>query len=207
MLFAVFAAQSFALDWQVKTLTFTTVPFQAKQEVLFEFRNNSSKAVTILDVQTNCDCLEASADQKIYAPGTGGVIKANYRVGERAGLTERGIAVVTDESPEPVRLLVRIEVPEITSIEPRNVSWRVSAENAEKIIELKPASGLEIHFADAKATNPSFEVRLEIVEPNKHYRLHVKPVSTAQRASAAIRIFGREKSGRDLIVSAYAIVQ
>jgi hypothetical protein len=206
LLFASASQLGLALEWKTQTLTYQTTPFQKTQEVSFEFKNAGEATVTLLDVQTNCDCLETVVGEKTYAPGAKGNINAIFRIGERAGITERVISVITDESPEPVRLTVRIEVPEIASILPRSVQWRVDEEHTEKIIELKPASGLEIQFTSAQSTNADFTAQLESVEPGSHYRVVLKPTSTAQPTSAAIRIFGREKSGRDIIVSAYVSV-
>jgi hypothetical protein len=206
-LLAAFASPAFALEWQADKQEFTTKPFQATQEVVFTFKNTATKTVNLLDLQTNCDCLRATADLPAYAPGATGTIKARFTIGDRSGLYERFITVVTDETSSPVRLLVRFEVPEIAALTPRSVSWHLQAEPAEKIVELIPAAGLEIDFREAQATNDAFIVRLETVVAGKHFRLHLQPRSTADSASAAIRIFGREQAGHDVVVSAYASVQ
>jgi hypothetical protein len=195
------------LQWNTDTLTVATTPFQQTQDVVFEFTNTSAKPVALVDLQTNCDCLDVSADQPTYAPGARGVLKARFTIGDRAGLYERLITVVTDESPKPVRLVVRIEVPETATASPRSVQWTVNEPPAAKTVELAPAPGLEINFAEAQATNDAFAARLETLEPGRRYRLHLTPRTTAAPASAAIRVLGREKSGRDVVVSAYASVQ
>lgn len=196
-----------ALQWKAETLTVATTPFQQTQDVVFEFTNTSTKPVALVDLQTNCDCLDVSADQQTYAPGARGVLKARFTIGDRAGLYERLILVVTDESPTPARLLVRIEVPETATASPRSVQWGVNEPPAAKAVDLAAAPGLEINFAEAQATNDAFAVRLETLEPGRRYRLHLTPRTTVTPASAAIRVFGREKSGRDVVVSAYASIQ
>ena len=206
-LVAILALPVAALEWKAETITVSTLPFQTTQDVSFEFKNNTARPVALLDLQTNCDCLAATADQKIYAPGASGTIKARFTIGDRLGLYERSITVVTDEAASPVRLQVRIMVPEIIRLIPRSVSWALHAAAEEKSIELVPAPGLEISFTDAQATNAAFRTRLETVVAGKRYRLYLKPRSTAEPASAAIRIFGREKSGRAVVVSAYASVE
>lgn len=204
---AIVALPAAALDWKADALTVGTVPFQKTQDVTFEFKNNGTKPVTLLDIQTNCECLDVSVDGKTYPPGAAGTIKARFTIGDRAGLYERLITLVTDESPAPVRLLVRIEVPEVAEVSPRSVSWKVNEPAEEKIVDFTPAAGLEINFTEALATNDAFTTRLETVEPGKRYRLHLKPRSTALSASAAIRVTGREKAGHDVIVSAYASIR
>lgn len=206
-LLALLPLSAAALEWKTETLTVSTLPFQTSQDVSFEFKNNTARPVALLDLQTNCDCLAATADQKIYAPGVSGTIKARFTIGDRLGLYERSITVVTDEAASPVRLQVRIMVPEITRLIPRSLTWSLHTAAEEKSIELVPAPGLEISFTDAQATNAAFSTRLETVVAGRHYRLYLKPGSTTEPASAAIRLFGREKSGHDVVVSAYASVE
>jgi hypothetical protein len=161
----------------------------------------------VLDVRTNCDCLSAGASRKIYAPGSNGTIEARFAIGDRVGRYERIITLVTDESPVPVRLTVQIEVPEVATVAPRSLAWQIGETAAEKTAELTSTPGLDIAFTEAKATSDAFAVSLETVAAGTHYRLHLKPRGTAQPGSAAIRVFGREKSGHDVVVSAYASVR
>jgi hypothetical protein len=196
-----------ALEWKTQALSFTTAPFQTTQAATFEFTNTGPKPVTILEVESNCDCLDAVADRRVYAPGANGIIKASFTVGDRLGLYERRIKVVTDESPEPVRLLVRIEVPELVTLNPRSVAWTLNEPATEKAVELEVAPGVKIDFSRVLPTSGDFSARLESVEAGRRYRVHLKPPATAQPANAAFRIFGRSVSGQEVVVSAYGNVR
>lgn len=196
-----------ALDWKATTVSVTTAPFQSTIDAVFEFKNSGSQPVTINDVATNCDCLEAAADRKVYAPGETGLIRTRFTVGDRTGQYVRIITVLTDEPADPVRLSLQIEVPDLVTLTPRSVSWQLREAPTEKSVELLAAQGLQITFVKIQPTNEAFAARLEIVEPGRHYRLHLKPRGTAQPASAAIRIYGQDKSGRDVVVSAYCNIQ
>ena len=196
-----------ALEWKTLSQTVNTTPFQAPQDIVFEFRNNTAQSLTITDLQTNCDCLAVQANQKTYAPAASGSIKARFTIGDRAGPYERSITVLTDESTTPIRLHVRVVVPEVCTVTPRSVNWPLLGPVQEQVVELRPTFGVEILFAEAQSTNEAFLARLETIEPGRHYRLHLVPRSTAEPASAAIRVFGREKSGHDIVVSAYANIQ
>lgn len=196
-----------ALEWKVQTLTFTTAPFQSTQDATFEFTNTSRQPVTILEVESNCDCLDASADRQVYAPGATGVIKTSFTVGDRLGLYERRIKVVTDESPEPVRLLVRIEVPELVTLTPRSVAWQLNEPATEKAIDLEVSAGVKINFTRVQPTSGDFAARLETIAAGRRYRVYLKPPTTGQPANAAFRLFGQAISGQDVIVSAYGNVR
>jgi len=205
--FACTTLGGFALEWKALTLTFTTAPFQATQEAVFSFSNTGTKPVRILDVESNCDCLDAAADRQVYAPGESGVIKTNFTVGDRLGLYERRIKVVTDENPEPVRLLVRIEVPELVTLSPRSLAWKLNETATEKAVDLEVIPGVKIEFTRVQPTSGDFDARLETIEAGRRYRVHLKPPATTQPANAAFRIFGRAASGQDIVVSAYGNVR
>lgn len=196
-----------ALEWKAQTLSFTTAPFQTTQAATFEFTNTSSKPVTILEVESNCDCLDAAADRQVYAPGASGVIKTNFTVGDRLGLYERRIKVLTDENPEPVRLLVRIEVPEVVVMTPRSVGWKINEPANEKAVDLEVIPGVKINFTRVLATSGDFNARLETIEAGRRYRVYLKPPATASPANAAFRVFGQAVSGHVLVVSAYGNVR
>jgi hypothetical protein len=201
-----FAVSGIALDWKTTTITLTLAPFQTEQNTVFEFTNRTEVPVTIRELETSCSCLVASSDSKIYPPGASGKITARFTIGDRVGLYERLITVDTDESSSPTRLSLRVEVPATATASPRSVTWTLNEEIIEKTVDLIPVAGFEIIFSDPQTTSDDFTVRLESIESGKSYRLHIKPNSTAQRTSAAVRISGREKSGHDVVISAYASV-
>jgi len=196
-----------ALEWKAQVLDFTTAPFQITQEALFHFTNNSAKSITIVTVESNCDCLVAAADRRVYAPGAAGIIRSSFTIGDRFGLYERQLKVVTDESPEPVPLLVRIEVPALVILTPRSVAWKINESVVEKTIDLKAIPGLKVDFTRVEPTGGDFSARLEAVEPGRHYRLYLKPSGTAQPANAAFRIWGQAETKQPVIVSAYGNVR
>jgi hypothetical protein len=197
-----------ALEWKSQILSFNTAPFQTTQEAVFHFTNTGSKPVKILEVESNCDCLDAAADRQVYAPGASGVIKTTFHVGDRLGLYERTIKVLTDENPEPIRLLMKIEVPELVTLTPRSVAWKLNEAASEKSIDLEVIAGLKIDFTRVQPTSGDFAARLETLEAGRRYRIHLKPPETTQPANAAFRIFGRAAgSGQDIVVSAYGNVR
>lgn len=201
------AVQSFALDWVSDRFEGATQPLQPTLQVAFSFKNSGAKPVTIRAVQTNCDCLAAGTDKLTYAPGEAGIITARFTVGDRYGLYDRAITVLADDSPEPKRLSVRIDVPEPATTSPTILVWPLGGAADEKIVELRTASGVRIDYTEAFPSNPDFRVRIEIIEVGRHYRLHVAPQRTGAQANAAIRAKGTTPDGREIVTSAYANVR
>ncbi|MBI2516448.1 MAG: DUF1573 domain-containing protein [Opitutae bacterium] len=206
-LFAALAANALALDWQSTTIEARAAPFQTTVEIAFTFKNTGARPVALRDIQSNCDCLTATSDKPVYQPGETGRIDATFTVGDRFGLYERSISIVTDDAPTPIRLHVRIEVPEPAAITPRTRDWPIGAALTEELIVITVAEDLWIDFTEATSSNGSFSTRLEPVEHGRRYRLFLRPASTATAANAAIRIKGQDLAGRAVLLSAYANVR
>jgi hypothetical protein len=196
-----------ALEWKTTLLEVHPAPFQADADIVFEFRNTSPRPVTINDIQTNCHCISATSDKNVYQPGESGRITAHFVVADRYGLYDRTISVASDDTPTAQHLTARITVPDLAVVNPRSLDWHVGAAGNEQSVEIRAGGELTIEFTEATPTNDAFAVRLEAVEPGRLYRLHVTPRSTVAIANTAIRVHGREKSGHDILVSAYANVR
>lgn len=198
---------SAALTWLSTTFEGATQPLQKTLDVAFSFKNTGDRPVTIRHVQTNCDCLVAGADRQIYQPGEAGVVTARFAVGDRVGTYERGIAVATDDGSPAQHLRVRIEVPEPATVSPATREWSIAGGTAEQTVDVTVAPELTINFREVFVSSESFQARFETLEPGRRYRIHVRPVATAEAASAAIRLIGQAQSGDDVVVSAYAYVR
>jgi hypothetical protein len=201
------AAPAMALEWKTTLVEVAAEPFQPAVDLVYEFRNAGNRPVAVGDIQTSCHCISAAADKRVYQPGETGHLTAHFVVADRFGLYERTISVVSDDTAEAQHLTARISVPDIAVVTPRSLEWSVGAAGDDQSVEIRAGAGLTVDFTEATPTNNNFTVRLEPVEAGHLYRLHVIPRSTATVANAAIRVHGREKSGHDVLVSAYANVR
>lgn len=199
--------QIHALTWDGLHRQISLPPLATEADVQYHYRNDSKEPVTILHVETNCECLGATPSRKRLAPGESGTLTARFTVGDRIGLYERHILVLTSESATPTRLTARFEVPEPAAITPRSIEWTLGAEAQEKPVKIVLSPGLEFEPAEIGYSSAGFRARLETVVAGREFRLWIKPDATARAASAAVRVIGREKSGRPIVLSAYASVR
>ncbi|MDD3180998.1 MAG: DUF1573 domain-containing protein [Opitutaceae bacterium] len=197
-----------ALEWKTKVFEVTTAPFQSIVDAAFEFRNTSHQTVAILAVDSTCDCVIATRERDYYGPGETGRINTRFTIGDRVGLYERAISVQTDDDPaHPVRLILRVTVPELIDIAPRLIYWHTGEAVAEKTLDVNVSSAVTLSLDGVQSMTQSFAVRLETIAPGRNYRLHITPHSTAQPASDALRIHGTARDGRAVVFSAYAYVK
>ena len=200
-------APAFALDWKTKEASVKAAPLQRIAETAFEFTNTGATTVTILGVDTSCDCTEAAPSAQTFAPGATGRITARFHLGDRQGGFERTITVTTDEAKEPVTLRVQLNVPELATLTPRSVDWKLNGPAWEKTVEIVITDGLELTITSVLPTSGLFNHRLETVEAGRHYRLYLAPQSTKEVSNAAFRIYAKAKSGQDVVFSAYGNVR
>lgn len=195
-----------ALEWVSTSYTGATAPLQTTLDVAFGFRNTGAQPVSIRAVQTNCDCLAAGADKPVYQPGEAGMIMARFTVGDRYGLYQRAVTVVSDDGGLQ-KLSVAIEVAEPATVEPRQLEWSIGAPASDQIVEVNVADGVRIEFTEIFATTDAFAYRVETVTPARHYRLHIAPKRTDVVANAAIRLKGTAANSAEIVVSTYANVR
>jgi hypothetical protein len=196
-----------ALEWKTQHVSLKTAPLQKVTETAFEFTNTSEKTVTITSVDSSCDCLDAFPSAKTFAPGASGRINAKFTVGDRSGVYRRTIIVATDENDAPVALTVELDVPEVATLSPRSLEWKLQGPAAEQAVEVEVAPGLALTISHVQGTSDHFIHRLEILEAGRRYRLYLAPKSTAEVANAAFRLYAKAASGEDLVLSVYGNVR
>ncbi|HEY8995265.1 MAG TPA: DUF1573 domain-containing protein, partial [Lacunisphaera sp.] len=196
-----------ALDWKTTQQIVKAAPLQSTAETAYEFTNRGDKAVTILSVDTSCDCLDAEPSVKVIAPGDTGRIRVRFTIADRSGVFQRLIVVTTDDAKEPAVLTAELNIPEIATLSPRSLEWPLHGPVDPKVVEITIAEGLDLTLGEVRPTSEAFTARLETLEAGRRYRLHLTPRSTAEAVNTAVRIHATTPTGRALIFSAYGNVR
>src|SRR5688572_17383265 len=85
-----------ALAWKTTIRQMSATAGDKEVVVEFGFDNPGAAPVSILKIETSCDCTKASASSPTIAPGGSGQIKAVFTLGDRVGRQEKTIEVTTD---------------------------------------------------------------------------------------------------------------
>ena len=86
---------------------FADVPQGAVKVARFPFKNVTDHAVTITDIETGCDCLQAEIDKKQYAPGESGELAIKFNSANYLQEYAETIVVKTDPGNRVTFLNVR----------------------------------------------------------------------------------------------------
>ena len=157
--------------------------------VEFKFKNTGEKPVTVLSLESGCSCLSASLDKAVYAPGEIGTGKAEFKVGSFVGMHEKILNVTTDlPTQQPWAVPFHLDVPEVVSIEPKNVQWWLGEAPASKTITVKITGAEPMNITQITSTRETVQFAWKTVTPGREYQVTVTPKSTADVVIGALKI-------------------
>lgn len=99
------------LDWEKTQVALTAERGADVVRTKFDFKNSSRKTVHILEVRTSCGCTEAAISSSEIPAGESGTIRVLFTIGNRTGLQEKEIFLVTDDAATPVKLRLAVTIP------------------------------------------------------------------------------------------------
>lgn len=157
----------------------------------FPFVNTGPDSVQIKDIKSSCGCTVAKLDKMSYEPGETGVIKGEFSVGNRQGEHTNTIRIFTN-SPEQQEVLLKVQVsiPQLVSLKPGLLLWRLNSEPIAKAVTVIPSKELGVTILDAEVESEDFAIELvESVDGDvSGYELVVAPLSTSRGQRALVKI-------------------
>jgi hypothetical protein len=208
-LFVLARLHASALTWEKNKISMAIMQGeQTEVKATFPFKNSGSLPVTITGAQPSCGCTTAGLKKNTYAPGESGKIEVVFHPAGRTGLQEKYITVTTNElNQPPTRLLLEVNIKQYLTIEPHYLAWRAGGKPAEQLIVVSALPSQPITGVTAQGTPAgTFETRIEAVEKGQKYNVYVKPVSTADRLTAAIIIQAKFSTVAEQKAEAYVYV-
>ncbi len=154
----------------------------------FNFKNTGTESAEIGLIDSSCGCLKARSNQSSYLPGESGVIEAEFFVKGLSGTVEKSITVRTNSNPTPVRLAVRVNIPEILLIEPKMLSWEIGEDPTPKRVTFKVLRADPIHLLEVVPSRKEVTASLHTIEDGRHYEIELTPRSTSDTILGVVRI-------------------
>jgi hypothetical protein len=177
-----------ALQWKGTDLQLAARPGQDSMSAVFAFRNTGDKPVRILALDPSCSCISAAPDKAVHAPGESGEIRVELALTGYVGRMRRTIAVTTDDAEEKfTELTMTVDIPELVSITPRFLFWRVGDPPQEKAAEIAISDPKTVIVDKLECLNPHFQAQL-LPGKTGQFRLTVKPTDTRQQDEASLRL-------------------
>jgi hypothetical protein len=204
------ALASAALTWEKREVRLTAPPGAKEVVTGFSFKNTGTFPITIQEIETDCECTLAELAKRTYAPGESGTIKAILSLGQRTGLQEHAITVLTDDpAVGEVELALGVEIPAVLTFSVRMLYWKVDSATDEGVIEVGPAGANRITRIELTEIKPAqaAKARVEIVQAGEKYRLFIQPQSTKTARITAVTFLATFANGTEYPFTVYAMVR
>jgi hypothetical protein len=177
------------LTWSSTKIEGNPTAGQESFEAVFTFKNTGAKPVRIISIKPSCGCTTATAEEKPYAPGKTGELKAQVDLRGRSGHQEKIIAVTTDDAPNaPISLILSLNVPSIVDILPRLLVWSRGSKAEPKEVAITAGGTVEVRLSRVQWENQQFIVEQLTDRPGSRYRLRITPRSTDLPMSTFIQL-------------------
>jgi hypothetical protein len=172
----------------------------------FSFKNTGDSTVEISEVKTSCGCTTAKLEKMIYAAGESGVITGRFSVGDRQGLQQKSINVLTKDLGQPdIRLALKLEIPQLATMKPGLLLWRVGAELTSKTLKISPNADLGVEIVSIESDSENFVLESEKSQSEKGaYEVSVLPVTLDVSARALIKVQLATKGDASVSRTVYA---
>lgn len=183
---------SATLKWESKTLVLRPSFEDKNIEGSYKFTNTGDHPINIFEVKSTCGCTVPELTKVEYAPGESGQIDAKFDIGYRKGVQEKQITVYSDDPENPeVKLDIRVEIPEVVTIHPAFVFWRMNDDPEAKTVTLDIAEGYTGEITSLSSDDLNFSISGKALEKGKSYSFDITPVSTEHESKAMFRIYAK----------------
>jgi hypothetical protein len=168
-----------ALVWDAREIKVEGRANEREIVAAYRFKNAGSSPVAITEIVSSCDCTTTELTKRIYAPGEEGTLTARLAVGSQAGLQKNTLAVITDDSDEPVILHLSANIQPLVKLTPQLLSWRTGMDPEENSTVVVAATPLRIASLVVSGIHPAeaATARVETVDDGTQYRVDVRPAS------------------------------
>lgn len=197
------------LSWESTEVSIEAPPLAESVEASFKFTNTSENPVTIAEVHSSCGCTVPHLDQKLYAPGESGTIRAIFTVGERIGLQEKAIMVTTAKPDfSSTTLTLKVQIPTLYDVKPFFVIWNRGDAPTPKSVRVAVLQPEVLQFESATSRHTNFTATTAPVEGEANtLAVTIAPQSTAAATNGSIELTFKTRDGRTRLVALYALIR
>lgn len=154
---------------------------------LFRLENRGKRDLDIRRIRTDCGCATAELSRNIVPPGESVDVAVELSLLGLAGDVQKRMVIDTNDIHRPYTILVmRGTVEADIQVEPGELLIDLS-DGEEYAVEVFCEQNADFEVTKVSAGTPALEVRFEVVEEGKRFRVHAKANdsdgSVAERAT------------------------
>jgi len=183
------AAVHGALDWE--SMSADLHPSLTDKEAVahFKYKNTGDKPVKIVSVHPSCGCTTAALAKDVVEPNESGEITATFRIGNRSGVQEKSISVVTDDQPGKVTVLrLKATIPQLLEISPTFIYWSANDVLEAKKIIVTVGADFPVTKLNVTSTDKSIATQVKGGPGERDFTIVVTPTESGRPINAALKI-------------------
>ena len=179
------------ITFDKKEIEITASADQETVTFVFPFKNTGKELVEVLDVNLTCSCLSAKTDKDVYAPSDKGKLEAIFSIGSFTGVQRKSMTVISQQKGKDKTrdaLLAILTIPDVITIEPELVKWKVNEKPSEKVFILKVPYSKPIRVQNVICSRDGFECSWKALKEGREYEIRIKPLSTSSPMLGMLKI-------------------
>lgn len=175
------------LVWDQSVQEFQRLPEDKELMVNFAFQNTGTAPISIVKMTAACgSCTTAMMPEKPILPGEKGVLPVRFVFGNRHGMQNKSLSVMTDDAKTVQLAFKCLIVDDPVSVLPTLVSWHVGEKTEAKKIELAIAQKDKIKITAVASTSPRITATLATVKEGEKYAVTIQPADTATAGNTQV---------------------
>ena len=175
------------LVWDQSVQEFQRLPEDKELTVNFAFQNTGTAPISIVKVTAACgSCTNAMMPEKPILPGEKGVLPVRFVFGNRHGLQNKSLSVMTDDAKTVELAFKCLIVDDPVSVLPTLVSWHVGEKTEVKKVDLAIAQKDRVKITAIASTDPRISATLATIKEGEKYAINIQPADTMKAGSAEV---------------------
>jgi len=155
----------------------------------FKYKNTGDKPIKIVSVHPSCGCTTAALAKDVVAPNESGEITATFHIGDRSGVQQKTIGVMTDDQPGQVtQLKLKATIPQLLQISPTFLFWSADDVLDPKTIVVTVGGDFPVTKLNITSTDKSIATQVKGGPGEKDFRIIVTPTESGRPINAALKI-------------------
>ncbi|MDP7254902.1 MAG: DUF1573 domain-containing protein [Planctomycetota bacterium] len=148
----------------------------------FIFANVGDYPVTVIRVETICDCTTTRLSKKVFEPGESGEIFATLAFEGRQGTMQRPVFIHTDDkSKKKIALLLKANIPLLARVKPLAIFWKRGEEPEPKTVNVRFVTDSPTRLLSVDKRGNSVTTRIREIKEGREYEVVVTPKSTSKK--------------------------
>ena len=178
-----------ALTWETTAADLHPTLTDKTAVAHFKYKNTGDKPVKITSVHPSCGCTTAALAKDVVAPNESGEIVATFNIGDRWGVQNKTISVMTDEDQGQTTVLkLTATIPRVLEIAPAFIYWSANDVLKPKTITAKVGGDFPVTKLKVTSTDKSLATEVVPDLKAKEFRLIVTPQEAGRPISATLKI-------------------